>query len=35
MQLAAIRRIENLDIPEEAKVGIFGKNLADALGMEW
>lgn len=35
MQLAAINRIENLDIPEEAKIGVFGKNLADALGMEW
>lgn len=35
MQLAAIKRIENLDIPEEAKIGIFGKNLASALNMEW
>ncbi len=34
-QLKAIKRIEELDIPEEAKIGIFGKNLADALGMEW
>ncbi len=32
---AFIRRIENLDIPEEAKIGILGKNLADALGIEW
>ncbi len=31
----AIDRIINLDIPEEAKVGILGKNLADALGMDW
>ena len=34
-QRQAIRRIEELDIPEEAKIGIFGKTLADALGMEW
>lgn len=34
-QLKAIKRIEQLDIPKEAKEGIFGKNLADALGMEW
>ena len=34
-QLKANKRIEDLDIPEEAKIGIFGKNLADAIGMEW
>lgn len=32
---AFIQRIENMDIPEEAKIGILGKNLADALGIEW
>ena len=34
-QKAAIQRIEALDIPEEAKEGIFGKNLARALKMTW
>lgn len=29
----SIERIENLDIPEEAKDGIFGRNLLNALGM--
>lgn len=29
-----INRIKNMDIPEEAKEGILGKNLADALGIE-
>lgn len=31
---AFIRRIETLDIPQEAKEGVLGKNLADALGIE-
>lgn len=29
-----IARIQNMDIPEEAKEGILGKNLATALGIE-
>lgn len=29
--LASVHRIENLDIPQEAKEGIFGKTLADIL----
>ena len=31
----AINRIIELDIPEEAKIGVLGKNLATALNMEW
>ena len=31
---AAIERIKNLDIPEEAKIGILGGNLRAVLGME-
>lgn len=33
--LRSIDRIENLPISQEAKQGILGRNLANALGLEW